>query len=285
MFRDDNDVYRPSDRELLKGAIRQIAAQSGIGVIFAGLVDRSELTITEFYGTTTQGLKNLSVHPGEGVGGRALFQTRPIGVNDYFKSDRITHHHDEAVRIEGLHAMVALPLLVGGRARGILYASTRERIAFGDRIVRELNASASLISQELLIRDEVDSRVAILRVVHGAAAEPSDRDLLEVVRLAHAELLSVARTTDDTALSERILAVTTRLEGGGTAQTGAPRLTRRETDVLAQVALGCSYAEVGKRLALKAVTVKSYMQAIMAKLSVHSRTEAVVVARTLRLLP
>lgn len=83
MLVDGNDVYRPSDRELLKGAIRQIAAQSGIGVIFAGLVDRSELTITEFYGTTTQGLKNLRVNPGEGVGGRALFQTRPVGVNDY----------------------------------------------------------------------------------------------------------------------------------------------------------------------------------------------------------
>ncbi|KGJ77546.1 hypothetical protein GY21_07580 [Cryobacterium roopkundense] len=285
MLVDGNDVYRPSDRELLKGAIRQIAAQSGIGVIFAGLVDRSELTITEFYGTTTQGLKNLRVNPGEGVGGRALFQTRPVGVNDYFESDRITHQHDEAVRIEGLHAMVALPLVVDGRARGILYASTRERTTFGERVITELSASASLISRELIIRDEVDSRVSILRVVHGTAAESSDRDLLEVVRLAHAELLALARTTDDPELSERILAVTARLEGGGTAQSGAPRLTRRETDVLAQVALGCSYAEVGKRLALQAVTVKSYMQAIMGKLSVHSRTEAVVVARTLRLLP
>lgn len=152
-------------------------------------------------------------------------------------------------------------------------------------MITELSASASLISRELIIRDEVDSRVSILRVVHGTAAESSDRDLLEVVRLAHAELLALARTTDDPELSERILAVTARLEGGGTAQSGAPRLTRRETDVLAQVALGCSYAEVGKRLALQAVTVKSYMQAIMGKLSVHSRTEAVVVARTLRLLP
>ena len=79
--------------------------------------------------------------------------------------------------------------------------------------------------------------------------------------------------------------MTARLEGSEAAPAGAPHLTRRETDVLAQVALGCSYAETGKRLSLKAVTVKSYMQSIMVKLDVHSRAEAVVAARRLRLLP
>ncbi|TFD08888.1 hypothetical protein E3T35_15970 [Cryobacterium sp. TMT1-2-2] len=95
----NDDVYRPSDRDLLKGAIRQLAAQTGIAVIFAGLVNHGELVITEFVGTTTQGLKNLNVQPGEGVGGRALHQSRPFGVADYFDSHRITHHHDQAVRI------------------------------------------------------------------------------------------------------------------------------------------------------------------------------------------
>ncbi|WP_427131583.1 response regulator transcription factor [Pseudarthrobacter sp. S9] len=281
----DNDVYRPSDRDLLRRAIRETAARTGSGVFFAGLVNRTELTITEFFGTTTHGLKNLSVQPGEGVGGRALSQARTIGVADYFDSDSITHHHDEAVRIEGLRTMVVLPILVDSRARCILYTATRERTSIGDCVVNELSAGASRISRELAIRDEVDHRVSILRVVHSLAAEPRDRDLLEIVRLAHAELLSVARITDDPELAQRILAVTARLEGSDAAPAGAPHLTRRETDVLAQVALGCSYVEAGNRLSLKAVTVKSYMQSIMAKLDVHSRTEAVVVARRLRLLP
>jgi DNA-binding CsgD family transcriptional regulator len=95
----------------------------------------------------------------------------------------------------------------------------------------------------------------------------------------------VASTTTDPELAQRILAVTARLEGSDAAPAGVPHLTRRETDVLAQVALGCSYAETGKRLSLKAVTVKGYMQSIMAKLDVHSRVEAVVAARRLRLLP
>ncbi|WP_426986693.1 response regulator transcription factor [Pseudarthrobacter sp. Y6] len=281
----NNDVYRPSDRDLLRRAIRETAARTRSGVFFAGLVNRTELTITEFFGTTTHGLKNLSVQPGEGVGGRALSQARTIGVADYFDSDSITHHHDEAVRIEGLRTMVALPILVDSRARCILYAATRERTSIGEYVVDELSAGALRISRELAIRDEVDHRVSILRVVHSLAAEPRDRDLLEIVRLAHAELLSVARITDDPELAQRILAVTARLEGSDAAPAGAPRLTRRETDVLAQVALGCSYAEAGKRLSLKAVTVKSYMQSIMTKLDVHGRTEAVVAARGFRLLP
>jgi DNA-binding CsgD family transcriptional regulator len=285
MTRHDNDVYRPSDRDLLKRAIRQTAARTGTGVFFAGLVDRTELTITEFFGTITHGLKNLSVQPGEGVGGRALSQARTIAVADYFDSDSITHHHDDAVRIEGLRTMVALPILVNGRARCILYAATRERTSIGESVVTELSTGAARISRELAIRDEVDHRVSILRVVQSLAGEPPDRDLIETVRFAHAELLSVAHTTTDPELARRILAVTARLEGSDAAPAGAPHLTRRETDVLAQVALGCSYAETGKRLSLQAVTVKSYMQTIMAKLEVHSRTEAVGAARRLRLLP
>ncbi len=49
----DNDVYRPSDRDLLRRAIRETAARPSSGVFFAGLVNRTELTITEFFGTTT----------------------------------------------------------------------------------------------------------------------------------------------------------------------------------------------------------------------------------------
>lgn len=280
-----DDVYRPSDRDLLKRSIRETAARTGGGVFFAGLVNRTDLTITEFFGTSTHGLKNLKVQPGEGIGGRALAQARPVGVADYLQSDRITHHHDEAVRIEGLRAMAAVPVLVGGQTRCILYAATRGRTPIGDWVVSELSADSAKISRELAIRDEVDQRVAILRVADSVVEEPPDRDLVEAVRLAHAELLSVACMMDDPELARRILAVTAQLAGPGAAPAGSSRFTRRETDVLAQVALGCSYAETGKRLSLKEVTVKSYMQSIMAKLGVHSRMEAVVVARRLRLLP
>lgn len=286
----DSGVYRPSDLVLLRGAIRKIASGSGVGILFAGLVAGRALTITEFFGTRTASLKDLFVRPGEGVGGRALAQARPMAMNDYLDSGNITHHHDEAVRIEGLRMIVALPVLVDGVVRGVIYAANREIAATGDRITAELVTGTTKIARELEIRDEVDRRVALLQ---QNAAQPTafeDYDLIEAVRFAHAELLAVSRTAEDPVLVVRIQHIMAQLDGsnipvGAAGFDPAPQLTRRELEVLAQVGLGCSYAETARRLMLQPVTVKGYMKSIIAKLGVHSRTEAVAAARRHRILP
>ncbi|MEU8001869.1 response regulator transcription factor [Catellatospora sp. NPDC049111] len=54
-------------------------------------------------------------------------------------------------------------------------------------------------------------------------------------------------------------------------------LTRREQEVLGQVAQGLSNAAIAHRLMLAEKTVKNHLQHIFAKLGVASRTEAVVV--------
>lgn len=298
----DSGVYRPSDLVLLRGAIREISQASGVGILFAGLVQGRDLTITEFFGTRTASLKDLFVRPGEGVGGRALAQARPMAVSDYIDSRHITHHHDEAVRPEGLRMMVALPVLVDGTVRGVIYAANRETAATGDRLTAELVTGTKRIARELEIRDEVDRRVALLRLNAAQPTAFEDYDLVETVRIAHAELLAVSRTAQDPALVVRIEHVMAQLDGSATARGpvgpapaqghgvpqpfgSAPQLTRRELEVLAQVGLGCSYAETARRLLLQPVTVKGYMKSINAKLGVHGRTEAVAAARRQRILP
>lgn len=303
----DSGVYRPSDLVLLRGAIREMASGAGVGILFAGLVQGSALTITEFFGTRTGSLKDLFVRPGEGVGGRALAQARPMAVADYLDSGHITHQHDEAVRPEGLRMMVALPVLVDGAVRGVIYAANRASDSTGDRITAELVTCTTKIARELEIRDEVDRRVALLQLNAAQPQAFEDYDLVEAVRFAHAELLAVSRTADDPALVVRIQHVMAQLDGsaalapqpGGAAagQNGwpassiadrfgpAPQLTRRELEVLAQVGLGCSYAETARRLMLQPLTVKGYMKSIIMKLGVHSRTEAVAAARRHRILP
>ena len=298
----DSGVYRPSDLVLLRGAIREISQASGVGILFAGLVQGRDLTITEFFGTRTASLKDLFVRAGEGVGGRALAQARPMAVNDYIDSRHITHHHDEAVRPEGLRMMVALPVLVDGTVRGVIYAANREAATTGDRLTAELVTGTKRIARELEIRDEVDRRVALLRLNAAQPTAFEDYDLVETVRIAHAELLAVSRTAQDPALVVRIEHVMAQLDGSATARGpvdpavarahgvpqpfgSAPQLTRRELEVLAQVGLGCSYAETARRLLLQPVTVKGYMKSINAKLGVHGRTEAVAAARRQRILP
>lgn len=55
-------------------------------------------------------------------------------------------------------------------------------------------------------------------------------------------------------------------------------MTERENEVLQQMARGLSNAEIGKRLYLSEATVKTHVTAILAKLGVRDRLQAVIAA-------
>jgi LuxR family maltose regulon positive regulatory protein len=61
-------------------------------------------------------------------------------------------------------------------------------------------------------------------------------------------------------------------------------LTARETDVLAQLALGSSYTEIGKALFITENTVKTHLASLYRKLGVDKRSAALRVSRELGLL-
>ncbi len=62
-------------------------------------------------------------------------------------------------------------------------------------------------------------------------------------------------------------------------------LTKREMDVLEQLALGKSNEEISLTLEIAEKTVKSHVSSILAKLSVSDRTQAVILAMRKRWLP
>jgi DNA-binding NarL/FixJ family response regulator len=68
----------------------------------------------------------------------------------------------------------------------------------------------------------------------------------------------------------------TRRPRGGDASRP---LTPKETGVLALVARGFSFQEVGRRMAVSLSTVRTHLRSIYAKLGVHSKTEAVFEVR------
>lgn len=283
------DPLRPSDRDLLRSAIRQITRRSGVDVMFAGLVARDGLTITEFVGTDYFGSRDsdwqqLAVRAGEGIGGRAIQQGGAVVVSDYLAADTISHQHDHLVRLEGLQSMVAVPIMVQDRPRGVLYASTRDRVLLGERAADLLTRAGQAVGHEFRLRDEVDRRVQLLQTSQ-LTRQPQ---LTEQVREAHAELRAIATTLTDPDLVRRLLSVAEHLRPGTVvtdAPASGPKLSRRELDVLAQVALGCTYAETGDRLAVKTVTVKSYMRSVMTKLGAGNRVEAIAIARRQGIIP
>ncbi|BCW05704.1 LuxR C-terminal-related transcriptional regulator [Arthrobacter sp. NtRootA1] len=281
-----NAYFRPDDRELLRAALRQLSGRFRSAVLFAGLASSDQMQLTDFLGTATSSLHHVVVVPGAGLGGRVLTQRQPFLVENYIASKGITHEYDLAVRRELLTSVAAVPVVVQGTSRAVLYIASRDRSPLGESVVREATEASTEMAEELRVRDEVDRRVSILDTARAEPARTVDRSWLEHVREAHAELRSLAGTVSDPELARQL-----DLIGGHLAPPPAHavhptvRLARRELDVLAQVALGCSYQETADRLGLKAVTVKSYLQNAMTKLSAHNRLEAVSSARRLGLIP
>jgi len=68
------------------------------------------------------------------------------------------------------------------------------------------------------------------------------------------------------------------------SRQGQPGLTRRERQVLQEIAEGASNREVGKTLGISTGTAALYVSSILSKLGACSRTEAVSIARRRGLL-
>jgi DNA-binding CsgD family transcriptional regulator len=277
-------------REVLRTALRTVVGTSGMPIAFGGQVGPEavpEVTIRELIGTRTASLRGLAVRSGAGLGGRVLAESRLAGVEDYGLARGITHDYDIPVLAEGLCTVAAVPVLVAGRPRAVLYAASRERGALGDRVRDALVRAAAGMAVELTVRDQVDRCLATAATAPAQRPEVRDPAQLEEVRAVHAELRLIAQDLPDDGLRDRIHAACSRLAALGNAGRGTPpvRLSPRETDVLALVALGCSNAESARRLTLRPETVKSYLSSAMAKLDAHTRLEAVVLARRVGLLP
>ncbi|WP_327150414.1 helix-turn-helix transcriptional regulator [Nocardia sp. NBC_01329] len=278
-------LLRPRDGDALRAEIRRLAGTAGAPVVFGGEVDADTLRLTEFSGVRTNGLRGLSVTRASGLGGRVVDSCRPASVSDYGNALSITHHYDGPVLGEGIRSVVAVPVVVSGRSRAVLYAATRGGGPIGDRTADALVQAGRRLAAEIGVRDEVDRRLLLLE---AAAPTPAiDGAVAEEVCAVQAELRAIADAAGDERMRDRLREVGERLDRAlvGKPAEGAPRLAPREIDVLLQVALGCSNQEAARRLSLGPETVKSYLRSAMRKLDVRSRYEAVATARRLGVIP
>ncbi len=281
------DLLRPRDADALRAELRQVATVSGMPVVFGGEVRDGELVLSEFFGTRTVAMRGLIVSPTSGVGGAAVASRRPTSVADYRAALTITHHYDAPVSMEGLRAVVGVPVVVDGSSRAVLYVASRDPGPIGGRIAELVVRSSRRLAEELMVRDEVDRRLRLRSAAPEVASVP-DTVVAEQLRDLHAEVRGIAQTLADGEARRRLRAVSdtlVRMMGGADGAETAPALSPRELDVLSYVALGCTNSEVAQRLSLRPETVKSYLRSVMTKLGAHTRHEAVVRARRWGLLP
>lgn len=263
-------------------ALVRLRRSTGLPVAFGGLVEpgHPRVRISELNGTSTDSLRRLAVTSGNGLGGKAVALARPCAVTDYSSSRQITHEYDAAVAMEGLCSVVAVPVVVRRRVRGVLYGALRTPQPLGDRTLTAAVAAARDVEQALVVREEASG---LLEAGRAQPAPPDRSAVWEQVREAHAALRALAPRIGDPALRAELLDAC-----GLLTEPPAPngvQLAPRELDVLTCVAAGATNAATAERLGLRAETVKGYLRSAMRKLGTHTRGEAVAAARRAGLLP
>lgn len=278
----------PGDAQALDNAVAELVRRTRFPVAFGGLALGDAIHVTSIHGARTRNLEGLVVEASRGLGGRALVEKRPRLALDYGSSRSITHDYDRAVLGEGIATLFAVPVMVGGRARGVIYCGSWAEAPVGDVVARPAFAVAEELSSELRIRDEVQRRLTL--TPSRPAPSPIPAATREELRETYAELRSIAAIIDDPALRARLDRLERRLAALSRDGSEPPvevdiRLSPREIDVLACAALGSTNAEIAATLDLKEGTVKSYLQSAMSKLDASTRHAAVVTARRAGILP
>lgn len=281
-------IETAGDSQLISRAVGELARRTRFPVAFGGFERGGDIHVTAIAGTRTSSIDGLVVRPLRGLGGRALVEKRPRLALDYRTSRTITHDYDSAILGEGISTLFAVPVLVAGTARGVLYCGSWREEPVGDVVARPAFRVAADLADELRVRDEVRRRFDALRAAPPVSTlAPAAR---EELRESYAELRSIAASLRDDQIRQRLARVERRLAAlsgdGSTPEPGEDvRLSPRETDVLACAAVGSTNAEIATMLDLKETTVKSYLASAMAKLGASTRHAAVTRARRAGILP
>jgi DNA-binding NarL/FixJ family response regulator len=196
----------------------------------------------------------------------------------------LAHAADVEVVAEAGDGAEAIDLAIG-LAVDVVLMDVRMPGTDGLAAAERLAARAPAVRVVMLTTFGEDEYVA-RALAAGAAGfvlkDTGPRELIHAVRAA---------ASGHAILSPRVVQglVDRYVTAGATRAAEARRqigmLTDRERDVLAQVGLGLSNAEAGKRLHLGEGTVKTHVRHILIKLGCANRVQAAILAKEAGLLP
>ncbi|MFD4567457.1 LuxR C-terminal-related transcriptional regulator [Streptomyces sp. NPDC058467] len=290
-----------SSLTMLLHDVRRVA---GVDLAVGALMpaDADHFVIDQLVGVTTEGLRDLRISVGAGLGGKTMLLARPVQVQDYCSASGITHDYDDAVRRERIRASFAVPIRVPRGPRGVLWGGLRQECVFGDRVIGDVMTVVRALERDLAEDLALSRRLENLRVAAGGtvaeggrAGRESMTSVAERRRLVGicSELVHIASSIPDGPQRRQLDALVRRLTddamdcvpadpsvaaapgGRRAARTG---LTVREREILAEVALGATNREIAAKLGIGAETVKSSLTSSMRKLGVPNRAALVAVA-------
>ena len=185
LYETANDLARLTDLDSVLEAIVHRARQvlgTDIAYLTMNDPDNGDTYMRVTDGSTSAAFQQVRLAMGEGLGGRVAQKAMPYSTSSYFEDARFNHTQaiDSAVAEEGLVAILGVPLRLGSRVIGVLYASNRSKRPFSQAEVALLgslaaHASAAIDKARLLDETRIALRelrdVNVLLRDHGEAVE------------------------------------------------------------------------------------------------------------------
>jgi DNA-binding NarL/FixJ family response regulator len=149
-----------------------------------------------------------------------------------------------------------------------------------DNVLASIEAGALGYIHKDATPDDIAQTILDMRAGASPISPMIARRVLSKYRADQANLANAPPIRSDTAVAELTVPVT---DAAGITPA-RQLLSAREQEVLSYVARGFSYAEIARLQSLSVHTVQSHIKNLYAKLSVHSRSEAVFEATRMGLL-
>ena len=178
----------------------------------------------------------------------------------------------EDIAVVGEAASVAQAIgRIGAVTPDVVLLDVRLPDGSGIDVCREL--SSTLPAVRCVILTAFNDDEAILAAVLAGAAGYIRKDVAGDILIGGIRTVAAGRSLLDPGLVAR---VTRNLHDAQAGDRRLAGLSSRERDVLTLIADGLSNREIAIRLSLAEKTVKNYVSSVLAKLGLHSRTQAAV---------
>lgn len=129
---------------VLRASVARLTEEGVVDLAWVARPSETDsLVIDATAGARTDLLAELAVPGGSGLTGKVFRQLTPEWVDEYFSSSAITHHFDRHISAEGVHRLIAVPIVRDGTPLGVLSAGVRSAGKFGDRAITQMVATAN----------------------------------------------------------------------------------------------------------------------------------------------
>ncbi|MFJ9550628.1 helix-turn-helix domain-containing protein [Streptomyces erythrochromogenes] len=252
LFDTAGDLARLRDLDaVLKAIVHRAKLLLGTDVTYLSLNDDEAgdtyMRVTD--GSVSAAFQQVRLGMGEGLGGLVASTARPYSTGDYRDDRRFRHTStiDGAVTEEGLRAILGVPLRLGTRVIGVLYAADRTARAFTPDEVALLSsladhAAIAIDSARLL----EETRSALVDLNEASRTIEAHSDAMRRAEDAHDRLTDLVLRGAD--IADVATAIGTVLQGGTLIHDAdGTELARSGTDSGQPPALAVTASRTGGR--------------------------------------